>query len=79
VSPGAPPRHDVAAMATSDDARPPFREGQRVKAAVERPGVPAGTTGRVMMITGFDWVRYRVRFDNGVELGSLDAKYLAPL
>jgi hypothetical protein len=23
-------------------------------------------------------IRYRVRFENGVELGTLDAKYLAP-
>lgn len=48
----------------------------RVVAAEDRPGVPEGTAGVVVMVTGLSWIRYRVRFDNGVELNMLDARYL---
>ncbi|MEM7285870.1 MAG: hypothetical protein AAF480_05925 [Actinomycetota bacterium] len=44
---------------------------ERVKAAVDLRGVPEGTEGRVIVSNGFDWVRYWVAFDNGVEMGSL--------
>ena len=54
----------------------PFKRHQRVIAAEDLPGVPAGTPGRVIFTTGLEWLRYRVVFDNGVELGSLDARYL---
>ncbi len=48
----------------------------RVVAAEDRPGVPEGTGGVVVMVTGLSWIRYRVRFDNGVELNLLDGHYL---
>jgi len=48
----------------------------RVVAAEDRPGVPEGTPGRVVMVTGLSWIRYRVQFDNGVELNLLDGRYL---
>ena len=63
------------ADATSTDA---YRLKDRVVAAHDLTGVPQGTQGRVTMVTGLSWTRYRVRFDNGVELGSLDARHLAP-
>jgi hypothetical protein len=50
----------------------------RVVAAEDRPGVPEGTPGTVVMVTGLSWIRYRVRFDNGVELNLLDGRYLRP-
>lgn len=50
----------------------PFKKNDTVKATVDLPGVPAGTEGRVKVINGFDWTRYWVFFDNGVELGQLD-------
>lgn len=50
----------------------------RVTAAQDLPGVPAGTPGVVVMVTGLSWTRYRVRFDNGVELNLLDRRYLTP-
>lgn len=50
----------------------------RVVAAEDRPGVPEGTPGRVVMVTGLSWIRYRVQFDNGVELNLLDGRYLRP-
>ncbi|MFM7509460.1 MAG: hypothetical protein ACKO5A_07925 [Actinomycetota bacterium] len=54
----------------------PLRRRQKVVAAVDLPGVPAGTHGRVQLVNGFSWVRYRVHFDNGEELGFLDRDQL---
>ncbi len=44
---------------------------QRVVAATNLKGVPEGTSGHVMLANGLDWVRYWVKFENGVEMGSL--------
>ena len=55
-----------------------FSRKDRVVAAEDRPGVPAGTPGTVVMVTGLAWIRYRVRFENGVELNLVDARYLKP-
>lgn len=49
----------------------------KVVAAVDMPGVPAGTPGKVTLKNGFRWIRYRVRFDNGADIGSLDRSQLA--
>ncbi len=49
----------------------------KVVAAVDLPGVPAGTPGKVTLKNGFRWTRYRVYFDNGADVGSLDRKQLA--
>lgn len=53
-----------------------YSRKDRVEAAQDLPGVPEGTQGRVVMVTGLSWIRYRVRFDNGVELNLLDRRYL---
>jgi hypothetical protein len=55
---------------------PVFRKRQKVAATRDLPGVPAGTAGRVVLIGGYAWVRYRVAFANGVELGMLHAEDL---
>ncbi len=55
-----------------------YRENDRVAATDDLPGVPAGTPGTVLMVTGLSWIRYRVAFDNGVELNLLDGRHLAP-
>lgn len=55
-----------------------FARKDRVVAAEDLPGVPEGTPGVVVMVTGLSWIRYRVRFDNGRELNLLDARYLKP-
>lgn len=55
-----------------------LRPHDRVEAAVDLPGVAAGTPGKVLLANGFNWQRYRVRFDNGVELGDLDGRHLRP-
>jgi hypothetical protein len=52
--------------------------GDTVEAKVELPGVAIGTPGRVILANGFNWLRYRVVFDNGVELGDLDGRHLSP-
>jgi hypothetical protein len=54
-----------------------FKRNERVKNLDDLPGVPAGTRGRVYLVEGFTWTRYRVLFDNGVDIGSLDGAVLA--
>ena len=52
--------------------------GDRVVATVDLPGVPSGTEGKIILANGFNWLRYRVQFANGAELGDLDGRNLAP-
>jgi len=54
-----------------------LKRHERVVAAVDMPGVPAGTGGKVELVNGFRWIRYRVGFDNGADIGSLDRAQLA--
>ncbi len=54
-----------------------FKRNEWVKNIDNLPGVPAGTKGRVYLVEGFAWTRYRVLFDNGVDIGSLDGAVLA--
>lgn len=49
----------------------------KVVAAVDLIGVPAGTPGKVTLVNGFRWKRYRVYFENGRDIGSLDRSQLA--
>jgi hypothetical protein len=55
-----------------------YRAKDRVEAVHDLPGVPEGTPGKVLIVTGLSWIRYRVRFDNGVELNLLDGHHLRP-
>ena len=71
-------RHDVWRMAKKTAAVPEvLRRGDKVIATAELRGVPEGTEGKVSVVNGFEWVRYWVRFDNGVSLGSINRKVLA--
>jgi hypothetical protein len=54
-----------------------LRRHEKVVAAVDLPGVPAGTPGKVFLVSGISWIRYRVRFANGAEIGTLDRSVLA--
>lgn len=54
-----------------------FKRGEVVQNLDDLPGVPAGTRGRVNLVAGFAWTRYRVLFDNGVDIGTLDGSALA--
>lgn len=55
-----------------------LRMNDRVKTTVDLPGVPAGTEGKVLLANGFNWLRYRVLFTNGLEVGDLDARQIEP-
>jgi hypothetical protein len=54
-----------------------FKRGEKVRNLDPFPGVPQGTRGRVYLVDGFAWTRYRVLFDNGVDVGSIDGTALA--
>jgi len=48
-----------------------FKKGTKVIATEGLRGVPEGTRGKTSRGVGLTWFRYRVYFDNGVELGSI--------
>jgi hypothetical protein len=50
---------------------------ERVVATGAMPGIPEGTTGKVILPEGLTWIRYWVRFDNGVVRGTIDRNKLA--
>jgi hypothetical protein len=54
-----------------------LRRKEPVVAAVAMPGIPEGTAGKVILVEGFTWIRYWVRFANGVVRGSLNRDKLA--
>ena len=51
----------------------------KVRAVADLPGVPDGTKGKVLQVTGVTWIRYRVLFANGVEIGLLDGRHIIGL
>jgi len=53
-----------------------LKRHQKVRAWTDLPGVPAGTYGRVLLVSGVSWIRYRVLFDNRVEHGLLDGRHI---
>jgi hypothetical protein len=53
-----------------------LRRHEKVRANIDLVGVPAGTLGKVLQVTGLTWLRYRVLFANGVERGLLDGRHL---
>ncbi len=66
----------VSPMASKSEDTP-LAAHAKVVAVEDLPGVPAGTKGKVMLRTGFSWIRYRVHFDNGVEVPWLEREQLA--
>jgi hypothetical protein len=56
-----------------------LRIGDKVRATVALDGVPSGTEGKVILANGFSWLRYRVLFSNGTELGDLDHRNIEPV
>ena len=53
-----------------------LKRHQKVRAWTDLPGVPAGTPGKVLQVSGVSWIRYRVLFENGVEHGLLDGRHI---
>jgi hypothetical protein len=64
-------------MTATDTAQDTLRKGSKVVATTELRDVPEGTAGKVIMVSGISWIRYWVRFDNGVALGSIPRHKLA--
>jgi len=54
-----------------------LHKGDKIVASADLRGVPAGTKGKVVLVNGLSWVRYWVRFDNGVAIGSVNRSHLA--
>ena len=67
---------EMGLFSKKDDYNRMFSRNERVVAAYDLPGVPERTGGKVKMVNGFEWQRYWVFFDNGVQLGSLDGSAL---
>ena len=53
-----------------------LKRHEKVRANIDLPDVPAGTPGKVLLVSGLTWMRYRVLFENGVEHGLLDGRHL---
>ncbi|MGI9053130.1 MAG: hypothetical protein ACR2HQ_10840 [Ilumatobacteraceae bacterium] len=67
------------ALANPHDGQLDLRIGDRVRTSVDLPTVAEGTEGKVILANGFNWQRYRVRFNDGVELSDLDHRHLEPM
>jgi hypothetical protein len=66
-------------LAKPHDGQLDLRQGDRVRAIVDLPGVAEGAEGKVILANGFNWQRYRVRFTDGTELGDLDQRHIEPI
>jgi len=56
-----------------------LKRRSKVRAFTPLPGVPEGTAGLVTLVNGWDpWIRYRVLFENGADVGSINRWHLAP-
>ncbi|MEO6988090.1 MAG: hypothetical protein ABI239_05515 [Aquihabitans sp.] len=64
-------------MAKTAVAPDTFRKGEKVVARRELRDVPEGTAGKVILVNGFEWIRYWVLFENGVRQGSINRDALA--
>ena len=64
-------------MAKTALASDQLRKGAKVVATTDLRDVPEGTAGKVILVNGFTWIRYWVRFENGETLGSISRDKLA--
>jgi hypothetical protein len=67
------------ALATPHEGQINLKMGDLVSLTAEVDGLPVGTEGKVILANGFNWLRYRVRFTNGTEIGDLDHRQLQPI
>jgi hypothetical protein len=56
-----------------------LKVGGKCEAIVDLPNVPTGTRGKVMLVNGFNRLRYWVHFENGVDIGQLDGEQIAAI
>ena len=66
-------------LADPHDDQIDLKIGDRVRATADLHGVPEGTEGKVILANGFNWLRYRVLFNNGAEVGDLDSRTIEPI
>jgi len=55
-----------------------YKRGTRVVVTEAIRGVPEGTPGNVRIPVGVTWLRYRVSFDNGADVGTVGHEKLVP-
>lgn len=67
------------ALAHPHEGQINLRNGDKVVAKAGIDGAPEGTEGKVILANGFNWLRYRVLFTNGAEIGHLDHRHLEPI
>lgn len=67
------------ALANPHEGQITLRRGDKVVATVDLEGAPQGTQGKVILANGFNWLRYRILFVNGVEIGNLDHRQIEPV
>ena len=66
-------------LASPHEGQIDLKMADRVRTITDLPDVPVGTEGRILLANGFAWQRYRVLFDNGVEVGDLDHRTIEPI
>lgn len=66
-------------LASPHDGQIALKMNDTVRTTVEMHGVPVGTEGKVLLANGFNWLRYRVLFENGAEVGDLDHRNIEPI
>ena len=64
-------------MAKNATVNAQLRKGDKVVATTDLRAVPEGTAGKVIVVNGFTWIRYWVRFENGEVLGQISRDKLA--
>ena len=67
------------ALATPHEGQINLKMGDTVSLTTEVEGLPIGSEGKVILANGFNWLRYRIRFANGTEIGNLDHRHLQPI
>jgi hypothetical protein len=66
-------------LASPHEGQIDLKMTDKVRTIVELHGVPSGTEGTILLANGFNWLRYRVLFDNGAEVGDLDHRHIEPI
>ena len=56
-----------------------LKVGDHVETTVDIQSVKSGSEGKVILANGFNWLRYRVRFGDGTEIGDLDQRNIKPV
>ena len=66
-------------LATPHAGQLSLKMNDKVRSTAEIHGVPVGTEGKIILANGFNWQRYRVLFENGVEVGDCDHRNIEPI